>query len=400
MMTTQPSAPLAVANALARPQIRALASSKIRQVANAAMGRAGILPFWFGESDQPTATFVNAEAKASLDRGETFYSQNLGRPYLRTAIADYLSTLHGRGIGEERIAVTGSGLSAIMICLQAILDPGDEVAVVVPIWPNIAEIPAVLGATVRRVPLQVIDGRWELDLDLLLAALTPGTKALIINSPNNPTGWTIGATQLPVILDHCRRHGIWILADEVYERLVFDRSSNSAPSLLDISEPTDRVIAINSFSKAWTMTGWRIGWATVPPTLIPDLEKLIEFNTSCVFEPVQRAALSAITGGEDEVAKLRSHLIATRRHLATALRQIPGIDLPHAGGAMYAFFRIAGYDDSMALAVDLVEKVGLGLAPGCAFGPEGEGWLRWCHATDIARLDEGIARLRSYLAER
>lgn len=383
--------------AVARPVIQDLSASLIREVANAGMGRTDIMPFWFGESDQPTPRFIREAAMASLERGETFYSQNLGRPYLREAIAAYLSGLHLRAIGTEQVAATGSGVSALMLAMQMVLSPGDRVVAVTPLWPNIVEIPRILGAGVTRVPLEVANGSWSLDVERLLAALTPETRLCIINSPNNPTGWTIEPGALDAILSHCRRHGIWLLCDDVYERLVHDPALRSAPSVLARAEPEDRVISVNSFSKAWSMTGWRIGWIAGPAPLVADLTKVVEYNTSCILEPVQRAATMALQQGEPEVDRLRAALRASREQLVAGLRALPGTIVPEAGGAMYVFFRIAGEDDSLALAKRLVAEAGLGLAPGAAFGPEGEGWLRWCHAVAPAKLDDGLHRLASFL---
>ncbi len=381
----------------ARPAVQALSSSLIREVANAGMGRADVLPFWFGESDQPTPAFIREAAIASLSSGETFYSQNLGRPYLREAIAAYLSRLHGTAVAPGRIAAVGSGVNGLMLAAQMVISPGDRVVAVTPLWPNITEIPKILGAEVERVPLTVANGKWSLDLDRLLAALTPGTRMAIINSPNNPTGWTIEEDEVDAVLAHCRRHGIWVLADDVYERLVHDGARKSAPSFLRRYEPGDRIISVNSFSKAWSMTGWRAGWIAAPEALMGDLGKIIEYNTSCILEPVQRAATAALTDGEPEVAKLRARLTATRELLVDGLKGIPGVVVPEAGGAMYVFFRIEGRDDTLALAKRLVEEAGLGLAPGGAFGPEGAGWLRWCHATEPEKLGEGVRRLRRFL---
>ncbi len=382
---------------MARAEVQALQTSLIRLVANAGMGRTDVLPFWFGESDQPTAAFIREAGIASLSAGETFYSQNMGRPYLREALSRYLGALHGVPVDAGRIAAVGSGVNGLMLAAQAVISPGDRVVAVTPLWPNITEIPKILGAEVVRVPLTVTNGKWSLDLDRLLAALTPGTRMAIINSPNNPTGWTIEEDEVDAVLAHCRRHGIWVLSDDAYERLIHDPARQVAPSFLRRSAPGDRIISANTFSKAWTMTGWRAGWLVVPPELSADLGKIIEYNTSCILEPVQRAATVALQQGEPEVAKLRARLTATRDLLVGSLRALPGVVVPEAGGAMYVFFRIAGHDDTLMLAKRLVEEVGLGLAPGGAFGPEGDGWLRWCHATEPDRLVEGVSRLRRFL---
>jgi aspartate/methionine/tyrosine aminotransferase len=382
--------------AIARPQVLALRDSKIREVANAALGRPGVLAFWFGESDQPTSEPIRQAAIAALQAGRTFYSHNLGQAALRSATAAYLTRLHGRPIADGRLAITNSGVSALMIAAQAVISPGDRVVVVDPVWPNVAEIPRILGADVAFVSLQPGPDGFRLDLDQLLDALTPATRALFLNSPNNPTGWTLHPDQREPILERCRKLGVWLVTDDVYERLYFGAAA-SAPSFLALAEPQDRLISANSFSKAWRMTGWRLGWLVAPPTLVERLGVLLEYNTSCAPDFVQAAAIVAIEAGDADIVALRDGLAATRDHLIAGLEAIPGVTAPRPSGAMYAFFRLAGETDSVALAKRLVDEAGLGLAPGAAFGACGEGWLRWCFAAERHRLDEGLARLGAYL---
>jgi len=356
-----------------------------------------VLPFWFGESDEPTPDFVTEAAVASLRRGETAYAHNLGLPELREALARYATGLH-RPVDARRIAVTSSGVNALMIATQALVGAGDEVVAVVPVWPNITAQPAILGADVRRVSLQVRDGAWQLDLGRLLAAITPRTRLLLVNAPNNPTGWTMARAEQQAVLDHCRRTGTWIVADEVYERLYFRDGAAAAPSFLDIADPDDRLVVTHSFSKSFLMTGWRLGSLVLPPALTPEVGKLIEFNTSCAPVFVQRAGLAALDGEGGFVPGLVQRLKACRDTLVPRLQALPGVTLALPEGGMYAFFRVEGEDDSLALAKRLVTGVGLGLAPGAAFGDEAEGWLRWCFASrDPDRLVEGVARLKSAL---
>ena len=379
----------------ARPEVLALRRSEIRILANAGMGRSDVLPFWFGESDLPTPMFIREAAAEAALAGQTFYTHNLGRPDLRAALSAYLRRLHRRPIGTERIAVTNSGVSALMIAAQTVIGPGDRVVAVAPVWPNVVEIPRVLSATVETVALEPAQGRWSLDLDRLMQALTPDTRALFLNSPNNPTGWTLPAEDRAAILERCRRHGIWIIADDVYERLSY--LGDHAPSFLEIAEEDDRVISTNSFSKAWRMTGWRMGWLTLPPSLVEPVGVLLEYNTSCAPDFIQSGAVAALEQGEPEIEALRTELLASRDQVVAGLRALPGIEAPTPDGGMYAFFRIAGRTDSMAVAKDLIERVGLGLAPGSAFGPEGQGWLRWCFAARPEKNAEGLQRLGRHL---
>ncbi|HZW21987.1 pyridoxal phosphate-dependent aminotransferase [Noviherbaspirillum sp.] len=382
----------------ARPVVQDLVASRIREVANAGIGLQDVLPFWFGEPDQMTPDFIRAAAKQSLDAGETFYTHNFGIPPLREAIAAYLSALH-RPVDPGRVAVTSSGVSALMLLAQLIINPGDRVVAVTPLWPNLVEIPKILGAEVVKVPLR-FGKTWELDLQQLLDALAPGTKAVLINSPNNPTGWVIAKEQQEVLLAHCRKHGIWILADDVYERLVYDVASGTrgcAPSFLDIAVPEDRLVSANSFSKSWLMTGWRLGWVVAPEPLMADLGKLIEYNTSCAPGFVQRAGVVAVERGEEIIAHTVARYQAARDFLYERLNALPGITTPKPKGAMYLFFRVDGAQDTLALCKRMVVEAKLGLAPGNAFGPEGEGYVRWCFASSLERLDEGVQRLARFM---
>lgn len=381
-----------------RQAILDLEASKIREVANAGIGRDDVLAFWFGESDEVTPEVVRQAAIDSLQRGETFYAHNLGLPELREAIAGYASGLHPR-IDASRIAVTSGGVNALMLAVQALVDAGDEVVAVTPVWPNLVAQPAIMGATVRTVALKPVDGEWTLDLDALRAAITPRTKLLIVNAPNNPTGWTLTGDEQRVILDHCRQTGTWILADEVYERLYYEPTPNGcAPSFLDVSRPDDRLVVAHSFSKSFLMTGWRLGWLVLPPALMDGMGKLIEFNTSCASVFTQRAGVAAIQHGQDITPRVVAHLKACRDVLVPLLAAVPGVQVAPAKGGMYAFFKLDGFDDSLAVAKRLVTEAGLGLAPGNAFAPEAQGWLRWCFASrDPQRLVEGVRRLRTWL---
>jgi aspartate aminotransferase len=381
-----------------RQEVQDLRISKIREVANAGMGRDDILAFWFGEGDQPTPEFIRKAASDALLSGRTYYTHNLGRPELRASLSHYLTGLHGAAIAEDRIAVTSAGVSALMLAAQLVLSPGDRTVVAGPIWPNVVEIPKILSSTVEVVPVEAGQGRWRLDIDRLLAALTPDTRALFLNSPNNPTGWTLPAEDRAAILERCRRYGIWLICDDVYERLTFDRPS--APSFLPLVTGEDRIISVNSFSKAWRMTGWRLGWMVVPPALMEGLGVLIEYNTSCAPDFVQAGAKAAVDQGEPVVAGLRAELAAARDQVVGALRTLPGVEAPTPDGGLYAFFRVEGCTDSLALAKTLIAEAGLGLAPGAAFGPEGEGWLRWCFAAQPEKNAAGLERLADYLNRR
>ena len=382
-----------------RSAIQNLEESKIREVANAGMGRGDVLAFWFGESDEATPEFIREAAIESLRKGETFYTHNLGLAELRETIASYTSSLHG-GVKADRIAVTSGGVNALILAVQALVDAGDEVVAVTPVWPNLTAQPLIMGARLKRVSLVPKEGAWTLDLQKLLDAITPMTKLLIVNAPNNPTGWTLSREEQQAILDHCRKTGTWILADEVYERLYYEPTPKAcAPSFLDLASPDDRLVVAHSFSKSFLMTGWRLGWLVMPTQMTEHMGKLIEFNTSCASVFTQRAAQVAMERPDEVTPRVVAHLKICRDVLVPRLQALPQVEVRAAKGGMYAFFKLDGFGDSLEVAKRLVSEVGLGLAPGNAFAPEAQGWLRWCFASkDPARLEDGAARLERWLA--
>ena len=383
-----------------RQAITQLQASKIREVANAGLGRSDVLAFWFGESDEVTPDFIRQAAIDSLQQGETFYAHNLGLPELRDAMAQTMTQRHG-AVTPERIAVTSGGVNALMLAMQALVNPGDQVVVVTPVWPNLTAQPLILGAQLTTVALQAEAGRWTLPLQDLLSQITPTTKLLVLNSPNNPTGWTLSREEQLTLLAHCRQTGTWILADEVYENLYYLPTSNGcAPSFLDICTPDDRLVVAHSFSKSFLMTGWRLGWLVMPEAMTAHMGKLIEFNTSCASSFVQRAGVVALQRADEVTPRVVAHLKACRDTLVAELQQLQGLELATPDGGMYAFFRLPGHTDDLQTAKRLVAEAGLGLAPGSAFAPEAQGWLRWCFASqDLSRLTLGAERLRGWLAK-
>jgi aspartate/methionine/tyrosine aminotransferase len=379
----------------ARPAVQSLSASKIRELFNAGYGRTDLLTFWVGEPDEPTPEFIRKAGTDSIAAGETFYTHNLGIAELREALSAYLQRLHPGFAGREAIA-TSAGVNALMLATQLLVEPGERVVEVVPLWPNLQEIPRILGATVETVSLGFSLSGWQLDLNELIDKLKPGTKALYLNSPNNPTGWTVTREEQQAILEHCRRHGIWIFADDAYERLYYG-DGGVAPSFLDLSDAQDRVISTNTFSKTWLMPGWRLGWLVVPPELVADLGKLIEYNTSCAPVFVQRAGVAALKEGEPVIARTLERFRRARDALVAELNRIPRVRAALPDGTMYAFFRIEGLGDSLDFCKRLVRDAGLGLAPGSAFGPAGEGYARWCFASSEERLAAGVERLRRFM---
>ena len=393
-----------------RKIIQSLAGSQIREVVNSAIDRPDILKFWFGESDEVTHPAVRAAAITSIETGETFYTANLGLAELRESVAVYMARLHGSKVNPietSRIAITSGGVSGLMLATQMVVNAGDEVVCVTPIWPNLPQQAIIMGAVVKAVPLYAEAGEWKLNIHKLCEAITASTRLLLINAPNNPTGWTLTRSEQQTILEHCRKTGTWIIADEVYERLYYEpidtrNPHGCAPSFLDIAQPEDRLIVTHSFSKTFLMTGWRLGWLVLPPSCLDAMGKLIEFNTSCAPSFVQKAALEALRREGDITPPLVKHFKLCRDTLVPLLQALPNVEVQAAKGGMYAFFKIKGFDDALSLAKRLVSEVGLGLAPGSAFDLApmaiGEGWMRWCFASkDVERLAEGVGRLESWL---
>lgn len=371
--------------------IRDLPASAIRDVANAGIGRPDIIPLWFGEGDLVTPPFVRAAAIRSLEAGETFYEPNRGIPDLRSRIARYLSDLYQRPFGPEHVTVTGSGLNALMIACQSVLEPGAGVVATTPVWPNLIAIPTILRAEVKPAALQPANRGWRLDLDRLFAACDERTRLILINTPSNPTGWMADADEIRAILAFARERGLWVIADEVYARIVYDREA--APSFLPLMEDQDRLIVVNSFSKSWCMTGWRLGWLTATPALGPTFEKLMEFNTSCAPRFVQQAGLAALDQGEDFIRTINERYGRSRDLMLERLQPLARVTLPTPEAAFYGFFKAAGVDDGIAFAKRLVAEAGVGLAPGEAFGAQSAGWLRLCYATSPERLGQALDRL-------
>ncbi len=381
---------------LVRPAIEALEESLIRKVAEDNIGRDDVIALWFGEPDLPTPEFIKQAAVQALRDNHVFYTQNRGIPPLLEAISTYASRLHDREIGVDRLTVTGSGMNAIMLASQALIDAGDNMVVIGPVWPNCIETLHVMGGEARVVPLTPdAGGGWRFDLDRVLDACDERTVAVFVNSPGNPTGWMMEADEQRALLAACRARGLTIVADEVYVRLAYDRPR--APSFLDVAEPDDRLIVVNSFSKSWSMTGWRLGWLTHAAALGEVFAKLNEFNLAAPTTFVQHAGVTAVRDGEDFVLATVERYRRNRDLVFQRLAAMPRVRLARPEGAFYAFFAVEGMTDSVAFAQRLINEAGVGLAPGRAFGKSGEGRMRLCFAAEAATLSTALDRLATVL---
>jgi aspartate/methionine/tyrosine aminotransferase len=389
-MTTAAAGPL-------RPEIRDLEPSRIQQIFELGVGRDDVFPLYVGQGDESTPAFICDASSAAMKAGHTFYTHKRGLPELRQALADYNRRLFGAGDDPARLTVTGSGMHAITLVLQAILSPGDKVIVVCPVWPNIMAAVTIAGGRVTPVTLDPTDeGAFQLDLDKLARAIDARTKAIFIASPGNPTGWMMESHAQQQVLALCRRHGLWYLADEVYHRFTYDRAV--APSVVSLAAPEDPVIAINSFSKAYAMTGWRHGWLTHPASLGPILANLIEFSNSGTQAFLQYGCLAALTQGEDFVKHAVDTCRASGEIAYQTLASLPRVRVARPRAAFYSFFAMAGVTDSLAFAKQLLHASGVGLAPGSAFGPGGEGYLRLCFAASETVMTQAMDKLRLHLA--
>jgi len=375
-----------------------LPPSRIVTVARAARLRPDTDFLCFGESDHPAPSGAAPALQAALARGDALYPDVRGVPALRQALADHLTALHALPVAEERIQVTASGMTAVNVAMASIVRAGDRVVLHTPAWPNPANAALLRGAAVDVLPLDARpDGGFHLDLGRLAAKLA-GARAFVLNTPNNPTGWTATLAELQDILDLCRRHGVWLVSDEVYSRLVYD-GATAAPSLLDVAGPDDRVMVCNSFSKTWAMTGWRLGWIVVPQGVRDQVAEVVEVTQSGTAPFAQAGALAALAD-EAFVDRFRAHCAAGRQLALDGVAGLNGVRLAAPDGAFYAFIGVDGETDSLALALRLVRDHGVAVAPGSAFGEGGEGHLRLCFAQGAARMERAMGRLREGLQAR
>ncbi len=378
-----------------RQSLDSIPTSLIREVAHAGMKRKGVLPLWFGEPTVPTPDFICNAACQALAEGDTFYQANRGLPALQSALSQYTNMLYGTSIVDDHITVTASGMNAVMLAMQSLIDPGDEIVTTAPLWPNLPAVPEILSGVVRTVPLTATIHGWQLDLDQLIDRCSERAKVILINSPNNPTGWMMEREQMRDLLAFARSRGVWIVSDEVYARIVYERPA--APSFLEIAEPDDPLIVVNSFSKTWAMTGWRLGWIIAPTMLGRTLEKLTEFNIAGPPGFVQRAGIEAIINGEPFVAETVNHYREARSLVIENLREMPCVRLSEPAAAFYAFFQVEGMKSSVRFASNLLEETGVGLAPGAGFGTAYDSYLRLCFAAETPILEEALDRLDGFL---
>lgn len=380
-----------------RPSAAGLPSSGISTVFGHGLGKPGLIPLWAGEGDLPTPAFIAEAASRALLGGDTFYTHQRGLPELRQAIADYHTRHYGRAYAPDTFFVTGGGMQAIQLAFQMTVGAGDEVLVPSPSWPNFRGAVETTGGKIKSVPMQLERDGWRLDLDQLFAAVGPRTRAIVINSPANPSGWTASQDDLKTVLEFARKRGLWIVADEIYGR--FHYAGGLAPSLQHLIETDDRVLFAQTFSKNWAMTGWRIGWLQAPAALGQVIENLTQYNTSGVAPFMQRGAIAALNEGDAftdaQVVRAREGMEIVRR----ALTPLNSVRFVAPAGAFYAFFGVDGVTDSMAAALRIIDEANVGLAPGTAFGDGAEPYFRVCFLRSPAPLQEAMQRLSHWISQ-
>ncbi len=374
----------------------AVAQSRIRELADIAMSMDGVLRLYFGESNQPTPRYIKDAAIRALEDGYTFYTANAGLPSLRRAIAEKYREIHQVSLDPARhIVVTASGVQALNVSIRCVLDPGDEAIVLTPAWPNGSAIVGMCSARAVEIPYLLRGENYEIDFAAVEAAISRKTRLLIYTSPSNPLGGVASEDDQRRLLELCRRFGLWLLADEVYERLYYD--GPVAPSILRKCTPEDSVIVVHSFSKSYCMTGWRLGWLVSREDLAQKATQLNEFIVSHAPSMAQKAAETALRDGETEIRAMVKRLRQNRDALRSALREMPGVSVPQASGAFYLFPRIEGMADSFEFCRRLLIEKKVGVAPGVAFGAGGEGSIRICYAADRSMLDLAAERIASFL---
>ena len=390
-----------------RPAMRDLQPNGIALVSGVALGEPDVIALWFGESDLVTPPFIREAAKKALDDGRTFYTNARGIAPLREAIRAFHHRTTGADVALERITVPGSAMLAVIVALQTVIETGDNIVCLAPVWPNIFQAAEICGAEVKFALLdddwRASPAHWRLDLDKLFDACDARTKAIFIASPGNPTGWVMSREEQRAVLSFARARGIAIVSDEVYGTLLYDGRPH-APSFLEIAEPDDAVFVVNSFSKPWAMTGWRIGWLVHPEPLGRQMWMISAADNTGATTFAQYGALAALSPQGDAfraemLERCRLGKVAVQQWL-TEQNRIRWIE---PEGAFYGFLHVDGMKDSLEFSKALVRNARVGVAPGSAFGPpddpHSDSFIRICFAQDAGRVRTGLDRLAKAVAE-
>jgi aspartate/methionine/tyrosine aminotransferase len=343
----------------------------------------------------PTPEFIARASYEATLAGHTFYTNTAGYGDLRAAIAQKARALQGVSYEPNEILCTVGATMAIYIAIRACVGPGDNAVIVSPTYAIFNNVVVLSGGEPRPVPLASDGDEFSLDLDRIRAAIDGRTRMIIVNSPSNPTGWTITEDEQRALYALALEHDLVILSDEVYERLSFD--VDIAPSFARVAYDMEHFVVVNSFSKTYNLTGWRLGWAQASARLVKTMSSAAEFITSNPAAMVQRAGIVALRDGEPYVRDLRASYARRRDQVMRALRAMPGLSLAAPRGGFYAFPRVEGLTDSASCALDLLRATGVALAPGSAFGASGEGYIRLCFAASEPVLAEALSRVGEFV---
>ena len=371
--------------------------SLIREMSIVAQQVENPYKLYFGESDMATPEFICRAAYEALREGHTFYTPTPGYDDLREAIAAKFLEVHGVEYEPAEVLCAAGAVMAIFLTIRSLTDPGDNVVIVEPTWPVFASIVTLMGAESRAVPLAEGKDCFILDQDRVRDAVDRRTRMLIINSPGNPTGWVISRKEQESLLNLALEYDFVILADEVYDRIIFDRPA--APTFAAVATDHDHVVVINSFSKTYNMTGWRLGYALASEQLVELMAKLEEFVVSNPPAMAQRAAIVALRDGEPYVREIREKYARRRQVAIDKLKAIPQVTLPDPVGGFYAFPKLEGLHDSLSFAKKLLLEARVGMAPGIAFGQSGEGYMRMCFAASEETLVPALDNFKAFIEQ-
>lgn len=366
------------------------------KVARYGRAKEGVIKLDVGEGDVPTPDVIVKAAQKAMNEGDMFYGPVLGTDELRSSLSSYYQRIYNHDIPASRFFVTPSGTAAVHYALTTIIDAGDEVVAVTPLWRNLLGAIELQGGVIKEVGLDIDDQNWHLDVQKIFDAVSDKTRAIIINSPNNPTGWMISKAQMQVILDFARQRGIWIVSDEVYSRLVLD-DSRPAPSFLDVSEPEDLLLVVNSFSKNWSMTGWRLGWVVGPERISERFYNVALYSAMGPSPFIQKGGIAALEKGEDFVRELRDTAQKGRDYVYQRFADIGDIISAKPSATYYSFFKPNSVPCCVNFATKLIDEQDLLLAPGSAFSSFTAGYLRLCFAVPLPKLEDGMNRLEKAL---
>ncbi len=379
-----------------RPVLHALTSNPGVEMMNYAAGKLDMITLGQGEGDSPTPDFILDAVTKAMREGRTGYGPTLGQTPLREALSEYYQRIYKLDIPSSRFFVTASGSTAMHLSLAALVDKGDEVVAVTPIWKNLLGAIELTQATTRQVSLDYNDeSGWSLDLEKLFAACNEKTKVMLIVTPSNPTGWSASAEEMKAILDFARLRGIWVLADEVYGRIVYECSHAHlrADSFLDVAQEDDLLLVVNSFSKSWAMTGWRLGWIVGPKLAEDKIRDVALYNNLCPPTFTQYGAIAALKDGEPFLKSQVDMWRRNRNILVKRFDALGNVSMAYPEATFYGFFKVVGQSDCKALTKRFIDESGVLLSPGCAFGQTAAGYIRMCFAISENRLNQALDRM-------